>query len=281
MRSVRTENLQKHIEEQKCLEPFVPGGLTLPTPPEGQDKVFLRFKKHGFKLTMPLVVYADYEAFQDAFDIQQGEQTKKVGEMTGTASFAFYAHSEIIDIPPELRLVLRRENAEDLIDKLMLLVDWLHGLEDKEIDMTDADEINFQQAVKCYLCDKPFFNNAADNTALVRWMNKNLETWLESRPGRRESSFLTAKGNLAKAAKVHCAEDCRNIHGINKEIAGFLKQHVPDEVWNDASSRNKEREHCHYTGRYRGAACHHCNMSRQAGEAAEGDPDLLPQRRGL
>ena len=86
MLSFKTVNLQKHHAAQKCLQPFVAGGLTLPKPPEGQDKVYLRFKKHGFKIKMPLVIYADYEAFQDAVEIKQGEQTTKVGEMTGTAS---------------------------------------------------------------------------------------------------------------------------------------------------------------------------------------------------
>ncbi len=88
--------------------------------PEGQDKAYLHFKKHGFKITMPLVVYADYDAVQDAFEInadsdkedpKDNPSTVKASEMTGTASYAYYAHSEILDIPPELRLVLRRENA--------------------------------------------------------------------------------------------------------------------------------------------------------------------------
>ncbi len=72
MLSVRAENLQKHLDDEKCLQPFVPGGLTLPKPPEGQDKVYLRLKNHGYKIPLPLIVYADYEAFQDAFDIMQG-----------------------------------------------------------------------------------------------------------------------------------------------------------------------------------------------------------------
>ena len=57
---------------------------------------------------------------------------------------------------------------------------------------------------------------------------------------------------------------CFKVHGVNKGLVKFFKEHVPDTVWKDASSRNKEREHYHYTGAYRGAACHQCNMAKEA-----------------
>ena len=48
------------------------------------------------------------------------------------------------------------------------------------------------------------------------------------------------------------------VEGVAEGMLAFLAS-APAEAW-DSGKLRKEREHNHWTGAYRGAACHSCNM---------------------
>merc|ERR1712023_327234 len=134
--------------------------------------------------------------------------------MMGTASFCYYAHSEVLDVPDHLKMVLRREDAGACLDTLNELVEWFLGLEDQPIRMSAQQELEFQQAERCYLCNKRFIDHSVDNGALVGWMHANRDLWTAGNGGRWEQSYSTAMASIKAAVKVYCADDCRPLHGI-------------------------------------------------------------------
>ena len=111
--------------------------------------------------------------------------------MTGMASWEYYTHSDVIDVPEKFLLVTGT-GAKALIRSLEKLVEWFHAIPDKPLRITAEEEARFQKATACYVCEKTFFNAQEDNFMVVRWMMQNKARWNPNNERKMGCTFSRA-----------------------------------------------------------------------------------------
>ena len=153
------EKLKQHLSSvspKSCLE--VPDDVkTYRLPPP--EKSVLKFTHFEKVLHHPLVVYADFETFQVAID----DDLKKFTRMTGVASFGYFVHSRIPQIPSGVRLV--RGTAMTFLQELVALGIQYRKLAQKPVPITwNADlQDEFEATDHCYLCGRTMNERLRDH----------------------------------------------------------------------------------------------------------------------
>ena len=111
------------------------------------------------------------------------------------------------------------------------------------MEFTDEDKKNFQNSKICHICNKSLPKNSTKIDLLAQ-----IQKWLDiiGLPSRLPTlNAITSKWNHYKS---NISDD--QFKKAKVELKAFLKKNNHIIV----------RDHCHWTGKFRGAAHQHCNI---------------------
>ena len=120
------KGLAKH-QETFCLKQLGDReDYTLPKPPKGATKSFIRFNNFQQIHSVPVVVYADFETYQRQIegDVQRGAKTLVRSEMQGVASYGYYVESKIPGFSPAF--TMQRQPAEAFLKEMLNIAAQYH-----------------------------------------------------------------------------------------------------------------------------------------------------------
>ncbi|MCG8431126.1 MAG: hypothetical protein MJA29_08125, partial [Candidatus Omnitrophica bacterium] len=141
------ENHIKKCKDQDYCE------IKLPT----LNKSNLKFKNHHFKNRVPFVVYADFESINCKIDKEETASetsTKKLYHQKA-AAVAVYIYSDYPNLYQSKYKFHRGEDVIDVFCNFMIELDrtlWKLLKTNISLQMTEDDEINFQNSENCYYC---------------------------------------------------------------------------------------------------------------------------------
>ena len=148
--------LEAHLRKACCLRDEAP--IEPPRLPVGAVGRIpkLYFKQQGDIFDHPLVVYADFETFQDkVFGETRGSHTTVLARMNGVASYGYHAVSSIPSIPSGSTIT--RGTADEFIKEMLVL-----ALRYRHFCFNPANMIITKEQTKahdaadrCYLCFTP------------------------------------------------------------------------------------------------------------------------------
>ena len=127
--------------------------------PEKGDKVY--FKNHHKQLSVPFVIYADFEAITEKLDSCQPNNEKSYTEAYQKHTDCGYGYKVVCcydDQYTKQVQIYRGENAVyKFMENMLEEVNWCKSKMkthfNKPLKMTKENETDFQKATKCYICD--------------------------------------------------------------------------------------------------------------------------------
>ena len=130
--------------------------------PEKGDKV--HFKNHHKQLSVPFVIYADFEAKTEKVDSCQPNNDKSYTEAYQNHKDCGYGYKVVCcydDKYSKPVQIYRDENAVyKFMENMLEEVNWCKSKMkkhfNKPLKITKENETDFQKATKCYICDKPY-----------------------------------------------------------------------------------------------------------------------------
>ena len=148
---------------------------------------------------------------------------------------------------------------EAMLKELKYCKDVINKKFNKELKMTKDDEEKFQKADRCHICEEEFCEKE-----LCEEEFSKIGYCIFCQIDRRESYMKIRKSCSTCNIKLHEIDSC-SICKKNFEISESNKSGI-----NCVSCREKleekskkVRDHCHITGKYRGAAHKKCNLNFQ------------------
>ena len=204
--------------------------------PEGEDAhiVFNNFNK---KMKVPFVVYADFECF--TYNISTGspdENKSFTMQYQKHIPSGFCYLIKCFDntiFPPKLVHYTSQKSDEDIPQKFVDSLEkdikeiYKKFKFPRKIEMTKEDKIAFKEAKTCHICDKAI----------------------------TQRRIVCSAG---KAVHSGCGKQDANTKDIDwKEFYKTEICHICFKTFDEV----KVKDHCHLTGRYRGAAHQKCNLN--------------------
>ena len=130
--------------------------------PEKGDKVY--FKNHHKQLSVPFVIYADFEAITEKIHGCQPNNEKSYTEAYQKHTDCGYGYKVVCcydDKYTKLVQIYRGENAVyKFMENMLEEVNWCKSKMkkhfNKPLKMTKEDEKDFQKAIKCHICDQQY-----------------------------------------------------------------------------------------------------------------------------
>ena len=130
--------------------------------PEKGDKVY--FKNHHKQLSVPFVIYADFEAITEKVDSCQPNNDKSYTEAYQNHKDCGYGYKVVCcyeDKYSKPVQIYRGENAvHKFMENMLEEANWCKSKMkkhfNKPLKMTKEDEKDFQKAVKCHICDQQY-----------------------------------------------------------------------------------------------------------------------------
>ena len=130
--------------------------------PEKGDKVY--FKNHHKQLSVPFVIYADFEAITEKVDSCQPNNDKSYTEAYQNHKDCGYGYKVVCcyeDKYSKSVQIYRGENAvHKFMENMLEEANWCKSKMkkhfNKPLKMTKEDEKDFQKAVKCHICDQQY-----------------------------------------------------------------------------------------------------------------------------
>jgi hypothetical protein len=117
--------------------------------------------------------------------------------------------------------------------------------------ITAKDEADFENATNCHICDQPF-NKKVDHPHNRKIIKQEIICiTCKKEDNRYNHTFKNYKKDGAKCSM--CTSDEKlYLHKVIEKTCGICNQEYTDDdkVW----------DHCHITGKYRGAAHNNCNL---------------------
>ena len=155
----REDVLAEH--KNNCIS--INGKQAIKMPEEG-DKVY--FKNHHKQLSVPFVIYADFEAITEKVQGCQPNTDKSYTEAYQQHKDCGYGYKVVCcydDKYSKPKEIYRGENAvykfmENMLEEVNWCKSKMKKYFNKPLIMTDADEDLFQKAVKCHICDIKYTN---------------------------------------------------------------------------------------------------------------------------
>ena len=155
----REDVLAKH--KNNCIS--INGKQAIKMPEEG-DKVY--FKNHHKQLSVPFVIYADFEEITEKVQGCQPNTDKSYTEAYQQHKDCGYGYKVVCcydDKYSKPKEIYRGENAvykfmENMLEEVNWCKSKMKKYFNKPLIMTDADEDVFQKAVKCHICDIKYTN---------------------------------------------------------------------------------------------------------------------------
>ena len=130
--------------------------------PEKGDKVY--FKNHHKQLSVPFVIYADFEALTEKIQGCQPNNEKSYTEAYQKHTDCGYGYKVVCCYDDKYSKPVQIHRGENAVHKFMenMLeeVDWCKSIIkkhfNKPLKMTEENEIDFQKAIKCHICDQQY-----------------------------------------------------------------------------------------------------------------------------
>ena len=130
--------------------------------PEKGDKVY--FKNHHKQLSVPFVIYADFEALTEKIQGCQPNNEKSYTEAYQKHTDCGYGYKVVCCYDDKYSKPVQIHRGENAVHKFMenMLeeVDWCKSIIkkhfNKPLEMTEENEIDFQKATKCHICDQQY-----------------------------------------------------------------------------------------------------------------------------
>ena len=130
--------------------------------PEKGDKVY--FKNHHKQLPVPFVIYADFEAITEKIQGCQPNDEKSYTEAYQKHTDCGYGYKVVCCYDGKYSKpvqIYRGENAvHKFMENMLEEVDWCKSIMkkhfNKPLKMTEENEIDFQKATKCHICDQQY-----------------------------------------------------------------------------------------------------------------------------
>ena len=132
--------------------------------PEKGDKVY--FKNHHKQLSVPFVIYADFEAITEKVDSCQPNNEKSYTEAYQKHTDCGYGYKVVCCYDNQYTKqvqIYRGENAVyKFMENMLEEVNWCKSTMkkhfNKPLKMTKENETDFQKATKCHICDIKYTN---------------------------------------------------------------------------------------------------------------------------
>ena len=130
--------------------------------PEKGDKVY--FKNHHKQLPVPFVIYADFEAITEKIHGCLPNNEKSYTEAYQKHTDCGYGYKVVCCYDDKYSKPVQIHRGENAVHKFMenMLeeVNWCKSIMkkyfNKPLEMTEGNEIDFQKATKCYICDQQY-----------------------------------------------------------------------------------------------------------------------------
>ena len=130
--------------------------------PEKGEQVF--FKNHQKQLPVPFVIYADFEAITEKIHGCLPNNEKSYTEAYQKHTDCGYGYKVVCCYDDKYSKPVQIHRGENAVHKFMenMLeeVDWCKSIIkkhfNKPLEMTEENEINFQKATKCHICDQQY-----------------------------------------------------------------------------------------------------------------------------
>ena len=159
----REDVLTEHIPN--CIA--INGEQAIKMPEEGDE---VHFRNHHKQLPAPFVIYADFEAITEKVDSCQPSDKKSYTEANQKHTDCGYGYKVVCcydDKYSKPVQIYRGENAVyKFMENMLEEVDWCKQTMkkhfNKPLEMTEEDEVDFQKATKCHICDRQYQGDVVD-----------------------------------------------------------------------------------------------------------------------
>ena len=153
----REDVLTEHIPN--CIA--INGEQAIKMPKEGDEVHFRNFQKQQ---AAPFVIYADFEALLEKVDSCQPSDKKSYTEAYQKHTDCGYGYKVVCCYDDEYSKpvqIYRGENAVyKFMENMLEEVDWCKQTMEEQFNkplvMTEEDEVDFQKATKCHICDRQY-----------------------------------------------------------------------------------------------------------------------------
>ena len=198
---------------------------------------FEKFKNHPRMMNAPCVITADFESDNKECNETYGGKIRKIAEQKAN-SFCYTVYwmdSNELWGPFLYRGPNATEEFVKRIDYELKKINEIFAVKTPRI-ITDEYQKQFDNATKCWICDKGFFID--ENK--IRTLNKKISILRE----RIEKEFID--------------KDTEEYKKIQKTITN-----LQNDIKSEENKNNKVWDHCHMTGKFRGASHSGCNLKLQ------------------
>ena len=129
-----------------------------------KEGVKVHFNNHRKKFPAPFVIYADFEAITEKVDSCQPSDKKSYTEARQKHTDCGYGYKVVCcydDKYSKPVQVFRGENAvykfmENMLEEVNWCKQTMKKHFNKPLEMTEENEVDFQKATKCHICDQPY-----------------------------------------------------------------------------------------------------------------------------
>ena len=242
----REDVLTEHIPN--CIA--INGEQAIKMPEEGAEVHFRNFQKQQ---AVPFVIYADFEAITEKVDSCQPSDKKSYTEAHQKHTDCGYGYKVVCcydDKYSKPVQVFRGENAVyKFMENMLEEVDWckqtMEEQFNKPLEMTEEDEVDFQKATKCHICDQQYQGDLKDVVDI-----KDIDSNTEIRV--RDHCHITGKfrGSAHQECnlKLQIKPDTIKIPVFFHNLRGYDSHFIMQQIGEIAKKHayiNKRGEECH------------------------------------
>ena len=226
-------------------------GIEMPT----KNEKILKFNGFKKKLPVPFVIYADFEAITEKIDSCQRNDNKSYTEAYQNHRDCGYGYKVVCcydDKFTKEAVIYRGEKAVyKFMEAMLKEVQYCKEVKEKEFNkplkMTEDDEEKFQKADICHICEQKYFFKLSNCCYLCKLQFSEIEKKI-----KQYCSTCKYKTNSCNICKTKFKQSFYEVVCNCCECIEKLKKKT-----------KKVRDHCHITGKYRGAAHEECNLNFQ------------------
>ena len=253
------------------------GGQTVKMPEEGEN--FIKFKDIHKQLPLPYTIYADFECLLTKVQDNENKKTKKISRH----DISGYGYAITSPFEKTEFKTYRGKDAGPIFMKNIMKegARLQKKIKDANAPMIfgPEEEKEFQGATHCHICEKELPNGRVDHLSIIKPWVERMELDTRKIPTEKDlnkalkefdairytwnSMAVLNFNKKGKKVKIHMKRDrkivkwteLKKTHEFQEfsDAMDVLKKYTKD---NDCAV---VRDHCHFTGAFRGAAHNHCN----------------------